>query len=418
MPNPTFKSLLYQLIFLAALMVVLRLVYFSSDMASGDKFWQLAIDMSFNARQNETIASISTPFSTAHNRLVHQAITHPGLKIRHSKAADNSKREIRAVATQNGPLTFSVEFYIHQSSTPSIQINKTLLPTSLVELYLKNEAKLNPDHPQVKALLNKLTESAEDRQSQILQIHEYCRSLTFSNKNLHRSVNDIIKNHKASIEERALVFVALAHAMQFPARMVTGFILEESLEVKPHYWVQVYDNSSWQSFDPYYGYRYELPESFMPFSYNNTIVSLEKGDNLKIDYFLEEDLSAGLKIKQSQPHWISIFDLNRLKLETRSALAILMLLPIGILITAIFRHFIGIHSYGVFTPTLLALAINYNQWQTTMVIVMIIIFLSILGRRIFPKKLLRTPRLAIIFTFVAFSMALGVSFVDYYMPSG
>ncbi len=418
MLNLTFKSLCFKLIILAAIIVSLRLIYFSSDIASGDKLWQLTVDAAFEAENKKSNISISTPGSTPYNRLIRQSITHPGLRIRNDKPVDDVNHEIRAVAIENGPLSLSAEFHIHQSSTPSIQITKTILSTDLTELYLKNDDAMDLDHPDVTALVNKLTERSEDRSARLLQIHEYCRSLKNTDKNQLRSVRDIIKHKKASAEERVLVFVALARAMKFPARMVTGFILEESLDVKPHYWVEVYDDSSWQPFDPDFGYHNELPQNFMPFSYDsNTIVSLKNGNNLSVDYFLEANLYTVPKTKQNSLQWLSIFDLQQLDLETRSILASLLLLPYGVLITAIFRHFIGIHSYGVFTPTLLALATDFNQWQTTVMILAIIILFSAIGRKIFPKKLSRTPRLSIIFTLVAVSMSFAVSFVDYVMPS-
>ena len=418
MTRPPLKPLIYQLILLTAIIFFLHLKFFSADIASGDKLWQLSIDIAFEAKENETVVTINTPIQTPYNRLVHQSITHPGLKIRHAKTAQASRREIHAAAEQNGPLSLSTEFHIHQSSTPSIQITTPNLSANLLELYLKQDDGTNLDYPEATAVINRLTKESEDRSISLLKVHEYCHSLRESNNNKLRSVNEIIKDNKASPEERALVFVALARALKFPARIVTGFILEETMDVKPHYWVEVYDDSSWQPFDPVYGYQKQLPENFMPFSYNKTsIVSIEKGDKLSVDYFLEADLYTETRPAQESYQWLRIFDLKQLNLETRTTLASLLLLPYGVLITAIFRHFIGVHSYGVFTPTLLALAIDYNQWQTTLITILIIIGFSFLGRTAFPKKLQRTPRLSIVFTLVAVSMALAVSFVDYFLPS-
>ena len=161
-----------------------------------------------------------------------------------------------------------------------------------------------------------------------------------------------------------------------------------------------------------------MPENYLPFTHlDNNIVNLTNGNKLIVDYSLEENFEVFEKTQHRYEHWLGILDLTRLNLETRTVLASLLLLPLGVLITATFRHFIGIHSYGVFTPTLLALAITHNQWQTTLVTLAVIIFFSTLGRRVFPRKLSRTPRLSIIFTLVAISMAMGVSVIDYYIPS-
>lgn len=203
--------------------------------------------------------------------------------------------------------------------------------------------------------------------------------------------------------------------------MVSGFILKESTKFKPHHWVQVLTDDKWLDFDPFYGYQEQVPENYIPFAYNdNAVVKLENGERLAIEYFLVEDHDYNQRHaakSATNGSWYDIFDLTRLDIETRTILASLLLLPLGVLVTTIFRHFIGVHSYGVFTPTLIALAITYNQWQTTIITLAVVMFFAGFGRKLYPRKLSRTPRLSIIFTLVAFSMAVGVSIIDYYMPN-
>ena len=45
-------------------------------------------------------------------------------------------------------------------------------------------------------------------------------------------------------------------------------------------------------------------------------------------------------------------------------LKVILLLPLGALVTAIVRTIIGTRTFGTFTPTLLALAFVYNDWRT------------------------------------------------------
>ena len=92
----------------------------------------------------------------------------------------------------------------------------------------------------------------------------------------------------------------------------------------------------------------------------------------------------------------------------------LLLLPFGVLITTIFRNLLGVRSYGTFTPTLRALAAVYADWVAAVVLLVIVIALAFTGRTAMPDKLSRIPRLAIMFTFVALSMTLGISLMDYF----
>jgi hypothetical protein len=93
---------------------------------------------------------------------------------------------------------------------------------------------------------------------------------------------------------------------------------------------------------------------------------------------------------------------------------LLLLLPLGVLISSFCRHVLGLFPYGTFTVTLLALAVIYSDTITTLTMGSIVILLTSLGRALMPKTLTRVPRLSLIFTFVAMAMVLSVSVLDYF----
>ena len=416
------NRLLVLLVVVTLAIMGLRGLTFPSQLAGGDRLWLLTIDVSFEGVENQSLVNVNIPYTTPYVQLVQQNIAHPGLRISHSRGGDNPRRGVSAIARRDGPLSLAVEFTLQQSSAPSLPVVSLPLSSKSRELYLKDESWLNLEQPELQGLARRLAQAAQDEQQLLLKIYQYCHGLkalpntSKAQPDTSVPLSRVIASQKASARQRALLFVALARAVQVPARMVTGFVLRESLDLQPHFWVQAYSDDAWMSFDPFHGYQRDLPENFVPFVYNSeAIAQVIRGDRLSVEYALEEDFSAVLKMNQR--YWYSVFDLSRLNLETRNTLATLLLLPLGVLITAIFRHFIGVHSYGVFTPTLLALAVIYNSWQTSLTILAVMISFAVLGRRAFPRKLSRTPRLAIIFTLVALSMAIGVSLIDYYMPS-
>jgi hypothetical protein len=99
----------------------------------------------------------------------------------------------------------------------------------------------------------------------------------------------------------------------------------------------------------------------------------------------------------------------------------LLLLPIGALVTTFTRNVLGIRTIGTFTPTLLALAAVYADWRTTITIFIIVVIIGFGGRALMPGlKLLKIPRLSVIFTLVTVSMTLTVSILEYFhfTPAG
>jgi hypothetical protein len=109
-----------------------------------------------------------------------------------------------------------------------------------------------------------------------------------------------------------------------------------------------------------------------------------------------------------------ILDLTRLPMATQNSLMTLLMLPFGALVTTFFRNIIGIKTFGTFTPTLLALATVYADWITATLIFLVVVVIGIWGRSTLPGlKLLKVPRLSLVFTLVAVVMTFTVSALDF-----
>jgi len=176
-------------------------------------------------------------------------------------------------------------------------------------------------------------------------------------------------------------------------------------------------------YHPGLGLRNKLPINFIALDkYGDGIVSAsikgiaadEKDYAFTNDIMLERMPITTRSQNISQSKWYQVFMLDRLPADTREQLSLLMLLPLGALLCSFIRQFAGLHSYGVFTPTILALAMTYAEKETTALILIITLALVYFGRPTFHHEVSRTERLSIIFTLVATSMVIGVSILDYF----
>ena len=96
-------------------------------------------------------------------------------------------------------------------------------------------------------------------------------------------------------------------------------------------------------------------------------------------------------------------------------LAVILLLPLGALVTAFVRTIIGLRTFGTFTPTLLALAFVYNDWRTGIVVFLAVMVLGFSSRTLLDRlKLLLVPRLGIILTLVVLCIVFSISVLDYF----
>jgi len=409
---------------LIAILVLLSILGISSrlllsgaeTLAGGDRLWRLAVNVSTVASAGNTSINIHPPFDTPHIRSIQRNLTYPNYKVRKPAANKKPRRSIHVTAINNGASNVSAEYFLHLSQTPFIlAANNTELTTAKRESFLLDDTTLQFKSYTVKEVVKKLLQKQPNQELIVDEIYSFLKSFPIYLGKDAANVPRILTQKKATIYDRSLAMVALSRAVGIPARLVSGIILKDEIEPQPHYWVEVYQENLWSAYDVHFGYKQTVPINYLPMRRNaKDIVEIVNGDFNQIEYDLEQEFNHPSMRQKEKEQWSSIFDLTRLSLDIRNELAILLLLPLGALITALFRHLVGVHSYGVFTPTLLALAIVYANFITTLTVFIVVISLAIGGRSFFPTTLTRIPRLSIIFTLIAVILTLSVSVLNYF----
>ncbi|MCW8900293.1 MAG: transglutaminase-like domain-containing protein, partial [Gammaproteobacteria bacterium] len=398
---------------IASILGIASRLYFlgHEKLAGGDRLWRLSISASTHNIPQDTEIKIYPPFDTDNIRTIQRNISYPGFKIRKSSNEDISQRSINIIAADKGKQNIFAHYLLHVSETAfAFSANNSELSTQKRELYLLDSALLQFKSYTVKEALKKLIQEQLEQDLLIDKIYRFSKAIPIYNGKDSANVPQILTRYKATIYDRALVMVSLSRAGGIPARLVSGLILKDDIETLPHYWVEVYQDGMWSSYDVYYGYKKTVPHNFLPIRRNNKkILDITNGVFTKIDYELEQEFNHPYLQQKQKINIGSIFNLTRLPLNVRDELAILLLLPLGALITALFRHLVGVHSYGVFTPTLLALAVVYANITTTLIVFIVVTSLAIGGRSVFPDSLTRIPRLSIIFTLIAVILTFSVS---------
>ncbi|MFT5519524.1 MAG: hypothetical protein ACI9IA_000107 [Enterobacterales bacterium] len=210
--------------------------------------------------------------------------------------------------------------------------------------------------------------------------------------------------------------ISLLRAAHMPSRIVTGVDLHLAQDKQPIHWVELYIQDGWKSLDVVNRYKDGLPSSYIPLRKGSERV-LITDENIQTTNQVWEIVPTKFPhgmFTSKEASWLSIFDLTRLAPSTRNILGLLMLLPIGVLLTEALRQLIGVRTYGIFTPTLLALAAVYADKFTAAIIFALVIVAGITGRSMLPRlELSRTSRVSVIFVIVVMTMTLVVSSLTY-----
>jgi hypothetical protein len=388
-----------------------------TPLAEGDKFWRLTINPIIKSNKNDTTVSIFPPFESPHFQILQRTLRNSGFRVRNWSEDADQRRSIQAFATKSGMQNITAVFILNQAHATFNQdrVKNIKLKAEQREKFLLDGEMLQVRSSIVGETLKKLSTGKTDRLQVIDSIFRYLNQFANSNEKNDLNVLSTLKKNSATPLDHALAMVSLSRRAGVPTRMVTGIILNENTQPTPHYWVEVYMDEKWLAYDVHYGYRHELPASYLSIRRNNRdIVEVLKGELVHLNIKLKREYNYSYQPKKEKKSIFTILNLMGLPVDTRDELALLLLLPFGVLISALWANLVGLKNYGVFTSTLLALALVYNDKLMTIVIFIVVCVLAAGGRSIFPDTIKRMPRLAIIFTLISVIMALLVSVLNFF----
>jgi hypothetical protein len=385
----------------------------------GDSFWRLHYEVGFTASQPGARLHVAFPFDTRHSRVFRQEFSSGLLGIERLKPPRVVEaREIVAVASKAGQFRVTADFDLHLARRPAWRPNTPSGKLSAEErqTYLRSEKGVQVEAEVVAATLDELRDDVPGKVELVERVFEYCVvNLGFVNASGPEDAVGAIESGTASPLGRARAMVALCRAAKIPARLVTGFEVKRGTSVPPNIWVEVNSDGHWESYDPENGFARGLPRNFIPVRHN--AIEVVRGTNAS-------DVHPKFSIERLPPPpgatategrgLVEIVDLTRLPLESHKVLSLILLMPVGALVTSIFRTIIGIRTFGTFTPALLALSFVYADWQTGLFVFAAAMVVGLGSRSLLDRlKLLVVPRLSVMLTLVVAVMVFGVSLLDY-----
>lgn len=376
-------------------------------LAHGDSLWRLRYTVDFYAEKRGARLHLASPLDTARSRVFRQEMYHRGLTLARHMAGVRNQREIELVAEREGALRVTAQFDIHVSPesnwrawgaleglpAPTNGGLTTAVSSTLAELRTRAAAS-NLVTTLYNFTADELAEGASDDPG---------------------DVDTMLARKTAPPGGKARALVALCRAAHLPVRLVTGFELEPDDACRPIVWTEIFHDKKWQPYDPERGLAGALPSGFVPVRREAT--ELAWGTSVR-------DMKAGFSIEAlpTPPGVLAtgrrtvweILDLTRLPLETHQVMALILLIPLGALVTALFRTVVGLGTFGTFTPTLLALSFVYADWHTGLFVFAVVMVLGLTSRSLIERlKLLVVPRLSVILTLVVLCLAFCISLLDY-----
>lgn len=269
--------------------------------------------------------------------------------------------------------------------------------------FLKSTEFIESEDPRIIALGKELKENNKTADAVITEIFGFVYDIPSQPIKELMTATEALEKNAASCNGKSRLFVALCRSLGIPARVTGGIILNEEEKKTSHLWAEVLIKGQWVPFDALNGYYAFLPANYLKI-YSGDHFLVTRSADMLFDYqysiqSIEDDLSL-----------MASFNLFHIARKTElpvTVLAMMLLLPLGALVVAIFRNVIGVKTFGVFLPVLIALSFTSTGLLFGIIsFVGVLIVISFLHYPLMKWGVLHVPKLVVMLSAVVFLMVL------------
>jgi 7 transmembrane helices usually fused to an inactive transglutaminase/Transglutaminase-like superfamily len=378
--------------------------------------WRLSYDVKLEADEAGVRIQMAVPRDTAAARVVRQNVNNAELRNERLRTSSTQTR-LSLLAPQPGHYDVSARFDLDLRPRTAGATEMEPPPnTREIDRWLRPTSMLQSKSEIVVTTLGSLHDTRVSPVGLLEKIFEFC-SKEIENVDKSAVAHDaetVLRQRSGTSLGKAHAMLALCRAAQIPSRLVTGFELREEPSPEPAYWIEAYVDSRWEAYDPVRQYSKEMPVDFVPVCRgSDQVVVVSENGTAEVEYSVHRIGEGGFASTLGQ-HPADIFDLNRLPLSMHDTLAVILLLPLGALVTAVFQTIVGVRTIGTFSPTLIALSFVLADWRTGVAVFALVVMVGLMSRALLDRlKLLMVPRLGFMLTLVVAILVFTISILDY-----
>lgn len=253
--------------------------------------------------------------------------------------------------------------------------------------------------PRISKLATKLLANNDRADDVLTALFSYVYEIPSQSIKELMTATEALEINAASCNGKSRLFVALCRNLKIPARVVGGLILTEDKKKTSHLWAETLIQDKWVPFDPLNGYYAYLPANYLEV-YKGDQYMVKRSSDMLFDY------NYDIHLKEENTSLLERFNLFHIAGKTgisSQILSLLMLLPLGALIVAIFRNVVGVKTFGVFLPVLIAISFTSTGLIFGIIsFVGVLLLISLLHYPLLKWGILHVPKLVIMLSGVVF----------------
>lgn len=393
-----------------------------SDRLKPQGIYSLTVNMNFEQEDEEVNIETYIPVDSERQTVIKESTAANGLGYLVREDNEGRVAQWNGLSNSNGVqykailATRGVSYEIKPEVNISKQYPESLLP------FLMETDSIQVSHPEILSLWQSIQPEEKTKVRPVLKAiydftYEEIEGAPF--KGLTDAIT-ALRLKLASCNGKSRLFIALARLNNIPARLVGGIILNKGSKKTSHQWVEVYVQGHWIPFGPTNGNFASLPENYLTL-YKTDQVLFRHSVDINFDYLFsinqrlvapslyQVDLDSNL---QNSDYGLNVTRLLVSMGLDPQVVGLFLLFPVCTLLISFLRNIIGVKTFGIFMPMLIAAACVFTGFFKGIIAFIVILLVSFITYLILDRmRLLKVARLAAIITVNTLFILIGLSFI-------
>jgi transglutaminase-like putative cysteine protease len=388
-------------------------LHYPLSTAGAPQTWRVEHVVNVTGQGSRAVIDVPLPRTSSYQRLLTEEVRSGPLRFSIIEEAGGRRGRWSGKLEGTARLSYEVTFVsaAHQREIPPAE-TRPLHPKA-VQPFLAASPGVQVKDPAVAELARELSLPAGDKVQLAWAVFDFVsREIGTLRGSGDMDAVSVIREGRGNGLGRARLFCALARAHGLPCRIVTGLVLTKARRESLRYWNEAYLGNGWVPFDVVDRRAGTIPANRLALTAHEARALTSSGTSAASYRFFVQSESATYaelvrrRLADSQ-HPVDRWSLLLLPVQAQHSLRVLVLVPLGVLVMCVLRNIVGIRTFGLFMPMLLALALTETGllWGTAFLAV--IVGVALLSRLwIQGFYLLLTARIAFVLTMIVLLMVL------------
>lgn len=328
--------------------------------------WRVDLVVNLSSDGKRIVADVLLPRTSGYQRLLSEEVRSGPLRFTISETGSTRQGRWSGRLTESTSVSYHVTFdaLSYRWQVPDRESRKADEYPKSVQPFLEGSPGIQIDDPAMRELADELRLDAADKVVLAREVFDFVsREIGSLNTAGLMDAVSVVREGRGNALGRARLFCALARLKELPCQIVPGIHLASGTQDELHYWNEVYLGAGWVPFDAVERLSETFPTDRLALSGDILApVSATGTTAVSYRYDVESELAAYVDLMRRRlaesGNAIDQLSLLFLPLHMQTTLRVLLLVPLGALAMSILRSIVGLRTFGMFMPMLIALAMT------------------------------------------------------------